>query len=126
MKKRKRMTVHRHRDDEAEPYIEEEEDPVMATEDAKQPVPGLMKDIALPARDPGSSGSATIRGVIDKTFPKGEDVVIARLPPGVGIIGGGMWVTEAFDGGGTLEIGVGADGDIPADPNTFFSVDLAT
>jgi len=40
------------------------------------------------------------------------------------VIGGGVWVSEAFDGGGTLELGVDADGDTAADPNTFASVSL--
>ena len=115
MKKRKRA-AHR-----AQPYFHEEEDTMSDTEEIKQhTAPLTAQDRAPPARWPTGGAPAALRIDVDKSTPVDTEVIIARLPSGAAVIGGGAWVSEAFDGGGTMEVGN------EDDSNTYVSVDLGT
>lgn len=120
MKKRKRTTVRHH-----DQFDEEDEDMIEHDEIEQHDAPALLTagdpvPIPLNARDVSTyCGTQTFRGCVTKDSDVGPTIQLGALPAYAAVYSGGVWVTEAFDGGATLNVGNYGD------PNTFASVDLS-
>lgn len=112
-KKRKRAARARHSYE-----VENEVDEMSEDDEVEQHSDTPVIDRAGPALDVSGWGTSAMRGDVDKSTPVNADMIIGRLPARAAVVGGGVWVSQAFDAGAVLEIGN------EDDFNTYASVPL--
>src|SRR5262252_2820054 len=103
---KKRRKVARHLDEDVQTQ-EAAVEPDLIVMPLFAPSVGGMLGGQAPIRDVGSAGVAAIRGCLTTASGYRSDTtyVVGALPPKAVVIGGGVWVNEAFGGGGTLQLG---------------------